>query len=198
MLNEPCFEIDSSSEVIPQKQDVQLRMRRKEKKVLTPQVANDLVDKNFDFQSDSSDLMSLEGDLNVDLSSEAKPSKKNVVVKLKKKPKNPLSATNIPDVSHASALNSEAGESSESGLLFDKQSFEFLSSSSVAKRRIGKQSSSAALDNPVIQEREITLDSSSAGSFDLTSLKDPETRKVVIAHLAAMSLAGYTTFYKNQ
>lgn len=197
MLDEPCFEIDSSSEAIPQKQDVQLRMRRKEKKVLTPQVANDLVDKNFDFQSDSSDLMSIEGDLNVDLSSEATPSKKSVAVKVKRKPKNPLSPSNIPDVGHASDLLSETGESSESGLLFKEQNFEFLSSSSVAKRRIGKQSSSAALENPV-QERGITLDSSSNGGFDLSSLKDPETRKVVIAHLAAMSLAGYTTFYKNQ
>lgn len=190
MLNEPCFEIDSSSDAIPRKSDVQLRMRRNEKKVLTPEVANNLADKNFDFQSDSSDLLSIEGDLNVDLSSEARPSKKSVGVKIKKKPKVPLSPSNIPDVSHASDLLSETGESSESGLLFEQQSFEFLSnSSSVPKRRIGK-SSSAAFENPAVQERGVTL---SAGNSEL----NPET-KVQIAQIAAMSYAIYETFYKDQ
>ena len=191
MLDEPCFEIDSSSEVIPRKSEVQLRMRKNEKRVLTPQVANDLADKNFDFQSDSSDLLSLESDLNVDLSSEVKPSKKNVRVNTKKKTKNPLSPTNIPDVSHASDLLSEAGESSESCL--NEQSFEFLSNSSVSNRRSLGRSSSAAIDNQPVKERGVTLKAGNGSNSKLDS-----ERKVQIAQIAAMSYAIYETYHKGQ
>lgn len=189
MNNDVAYDIDSNSEAIPVKQSVQVRMKKPQKKILTPQTAQDLLDRNLDFQTDSSDLLSYDADFGIGLSSEVRPPKKTKQVRIPRQPRAILTPNNVPNLMDPLELLSEASQSSENGdFISDSQNY---SSSHIPTRA----------NNIPTMPRNVDINSESQSEPTTpinTQQVNTNSRETAIKMLAAMAYAGYETFYQNK